>query len=195
MERQIIAAFDDEGVFVYQSFNQLIADEALQNGTFGQHFQLNRMTWIKPSFGWMLFRSHYATKRDQERILKIKIRRNGFEHIISKGIPTSFDPTLFESREAWSHALQASDVRYQWDPDRDLYLRRMPRRAIQIGIRGEIVRAYINEWILTIEDVTGLAHSIKAACGQNLANLPTTPEERNYPAGDALLGKAVGFSD
>ncbi|HBB34945.1 MAG TPA: hypothetical protein DDZ80_20145 [Cyanobacteria bacterium UBA8803] len=32
-------------------------------GNFGKGFSLHRMTWIKPSLGWMLYRSGYATKR------------------------------------------------------------------------------------------------------------------------------------
>ena len=33
---------------VYQAYNDKIADEAIKLGTFGEHFSLTRMTWIKP---------------------------------------------------------------------------------------------------------------------------------------------------
>jgi hypothetical protein len=49
------------------------------------------MTWIKPSFGWMLYRSGYATKHRQESILKIKLTHQGFQEILFQAIPTSFD--------------------------------------------------------------------------------------------------------
>lgn len=61
-ERQIYAAFNEDGIDVYQAFHRTIVDAALLKGTFGEGFQMNRMTWIKPSFGWMLYRSGYATK-------------------------------------------------------------------------------------------------------------------------------------
>ncbi|MCU0544743.1 MAG: DUF4291 domain-containing protein [Oscillatoriaceae cyanobacterium Prado104] len=57
MQRKIFAAFDSEGIFVYQAFKAAIADEAVRKQTFGKGFNLERMTWIKPSLGWMLYRS------------------------------------------------------------------------------------------------------------------------------------------
>lgn len=51
------AAFDDRAVIVYQAYSPVIAEEAIRLQTFGPAFSLGRMTWIKPSFGWMLYRS------------------------------------------------------------------------------------------------------------------------------------------
>lgn len=50
----------------------------VKNNKFGQKFKMDRMTWIKPSFLWMMYRSGWATKKDQERILAIDIKREGF---------------------------------------------------------------------------------------------------------------------
>jgi hypothetical protein len=183
MQRQIIAAFDDNGIFVYQAFKPSIAHEAIRQGTFGKGFNLNRMTWIKPSFGWMLYRSFYASKHRQECILKIKLTHEGFQTILSKGIPTSYDSSIFSSERGWYLALQHSEVRYQWDPDRDLYLRRLDRRAIQVGIRGSMVRKYVSTWIIGIEDATELAHAIKAAVEKGSGQIPSTPKERVYEVG------------
>jgi len=180
MQRQIFATFDNEGIFVYQAFKSSIADEAVRRGTFGKGFNLDRMTWIKPSFGWMLYRSGYATKHRQERILKIKLSHEGFQTILSKGVPTSFDSHIFTSEEEWRRTLEHSEVRYQWDPDRDLWLRRLERRAIQLGIRGSVVREYVNSWILRIEDVTELAHAIQAAVERGQNKIPIAHEEHRY---------------
>jgi hypothetical protein len=49
-----------------------------------------------------------------------------------------------------------------------------------LGIRGSIVRNYVNQWILGIEDVTELAHAIKAAIESKQKQLPLVPEERVY---------------
>ena len=66
--------YDDEGVFFYQAYCHEIADWALEHQRFGgSKFNPTRMTWIKPSFAWVLYRSGYGLKHNQERILKIKI--------------------------------------------------------------------------------------------------------------------------
>ena len=180
MQRQILANFDNEGIIVYQAFNPSMAEEAVRLGTFGKGFNLERMTWIKPSFGWMLYRSGYATKHNQERILKIKLSHDGFLAILSQGIHTSFEPDLFKTEIDWQLALRRGEVRYHWDPDRDLQLRRLDRRALQVGIRGSVLSNYVNHWILGIEDVTELAHAIKEAVESKQKQLPLVPEERVY---------------
>jgi len=186
--KKIFANFDLEGIFVYQAFKPEIAEEALRLGTFGKGFNLERMTWIKPSFGWMLYRSGYATKHRQERILKIKLSHAGFQAILFQGVPTVFDRNLFATELDWQKALNQGDVRYQWDPDRNLRLHKLERRAIQLGIRGKTVQNYVHQWILGIEDVTALAqqiHSAKlceraSAIAHKMSELPLVPEERVY---------------
>ncbi|HEY9709838.1 MAG TPA: DUF4291 family protein [Oculatellaceae cyanobacterium] len=111
---------------------------------------------------------------------EIKLSHDGFQTILSQGIPTVFEPGLFETELDWQLALRRGEVRYQWDPDRDLRLRRLERRALQVGISGSVVRDYVNRWILGIEDVTELAHGIKEAIASKQEQLPLVPEERVY---------------
>ena len=57
------AEYDDEGVWCYQAYNEGIADWAVEHGTLGGPlFNTTRMTWIKPSFAWMLYRCGYSAK-------------------------------------------------------------------------------------------------------------------------------------
>jgi hypothetical protein len=182
------AEFDDETVAVYQAFSPVIADEALRLGTFGPAFSLGRMTWVKPSFGWMLYRSGYGRKPGQERVLRISIRHDGFRAALAAAVPSSYQAHLFAERSGWDAALRASPVRYQWDPDRDLRLVILPRRAIQLGIAGPFVRRYVDEWIARIEDVTDLAHAIEGGAR------PEVPEERPYPLDRTTL-RALGCTD
>ena len=81
-----LAEWDEEGVYVYQAFNNEIADWALTNGKFGgPSFNPHRMTWIKPSFAWVLYRSGYGMKDDnQKRILRIKLSHDSFASIVSQ---------------------------------------------------------------------------------------------------------------
>ena len=153
-ERNIYAVFDDKTIRVYQAYNNEIADEALKLGKFGSKFSLNRMTWIKPSFLWMMYRSGWATKQGQERILAIDLKREGFDEIVKNSVLSSFREVSDLSKEEWKEKLENSEVRCQWDPDRDIYGNPIGRRAIQLGIKGETVKKYINDWIVNITDIT-----------------------------------------
>ena len=136
-ERNIYAVFDDKTIRVYQAYNNEIADEALKLGKFGSKFSLTRMTWIKPSFLWMMYRSGWASKQGQERILAIDLKREGFDEIVRNAVLSSFREVSDLSKEEWKEKLENSEVRCQWDPDRDIYGNPIGRRAIQLGIKGE----------------------------------------------------------
>ncbi len=183
--RQILAAFDEDGVIVYQAFRPEIVEAAVARGTFGKGFSLDRMTWIKPSFGWVLYRSGYATKHRQERIARVHLSHDGFRAILGRAVPTTFDPRLYADEVEWRTALSRSGVRYQWDPDRDLRLHRLERRALQLGMEGETVRQYVHEWVMGVEDVTELAHAVRDAVTRGEAP-PPVPVERVYDVGPEL---------
>jgi hypothetical protein len=183
--RQIYAAYDEAGVYVYQAYTPVIVQAALAKGTFGAGFSLDRMTWFKPSFGWMLYRSGYASKPNQEAILKIKLAHAGFLTILRRSVESTFNPRINTDEQAWKAALARSEVRHQWDPERHINGTKLARRAIQIGLRGETVRAYVDEWIIGLEDVTALAHTIHEAAA-NKQPLPDVPDERLYPVDDGL---------
>jgi hypothetical protein len=178
-ERTIIAEYDDVGLFVYQAFRPAIVEEALRLGTFGKGFNLDRITWIKPSFGWMLHRSDYATAHRQERILKIKLPHDVFLAILRQGVSTSYEPTIHQTEAEWRSALSKTDVMYQWDPDRDWKHRKLSRRAIQIGLQGEIVKQYVG-WIIGVQDATPLAHQCQRDAEKGSKSPAQYPDERVY---------------
>lgn len=184
--RAIRARYDEKSITVYQAYGDAIADEALADGTLrGPHFSCNRMTWIKPSFLWMMYRSGWATKPNQTRILAISLSRDGFEAALSQSCPSSFHPDMFATQEAWRARLQTAPVRIQWDPERDRHLRPLDQRSIQIGIGPALVGNYVDEWIIGISDVTNFA---RAASRDSDVTLPA---ERPYPLNpdlQAVLG-------
>lgn len=192
MIRQIRAAYDDAGIYVYQAFTPAIVQAALAKGTFGAGFGLDRMTWIKPSLGWMLYRCGYATKPNQEAVLKIKLSHDGWLTILRRSVESSYNPQVYADEADWKRALSRSEVRHQWDPDRRLNGGRLERHAIQVGLRGATVHSYVDEWIIGLEDVTDLAHALQAAV-QGKHSLPDVPEERLYPV-DADLQQSLGVS-
>ncbi|MBB5113655.1 hypothetical protein FHU28_003494 [Micromonospora echinospora] len=119
---QIRAAFTADAVTVYQAYPPEIADAALRAGRFVPPFKRERMTWIKPSFRWMMYRCGWALKPGQERVLAVDISRAGFEWALRHACLSSYDPRLHPDREAWQRGLRVSPVRVQWDPERSLRL-------------------------------------------------------------------------
>lgn len=189
--KKIFAEFDHEGVFVYQAFKSQTVERAARAGRFVAGFNRHRTTWIKPSFSWILHRSKYATKHRMTGIAKIKLSHEGFRSILRQSVPTEFDGALYASRAEWQRALDQSEIRHQWDPDRDLRGRPRERRAIQIALRGSVIHSYVDEWTLDIVDVTELAQSLGEAVRARRTSLPKTPELSIYEV-EAELSERLG---
>lgn len=193
----IRAAYDEHTLTVYQAYHAGLARAAVAQQSLAlPGFKMERMTWIKPSFLWMMYRSGWATKENQERVLALKIRRSGLEWALQHACLSHFDPTAHPNQAEWKRQLQAAPVRIQWDPERDLHLNPLPHRAIQIGLSGEAVPRYVHEWVVEIADVTDLAHEIHALvrAGQQQAATARLPPETLYPAlatPHLLLGAAA----
>jgi hypothetical protein len=167
--RQIRAQYDEKTIRVYQAYSNVIADSALQHGTFvSPPFKMDRMTWIKPSFLWMMYRSGWGKKDNgQNRILAIDITREGFEWALEHSCLSHFEKGMYDTKEEWQAAKNNSPVRIQWDPERDLHLQPLEHRAIQIGLSEGAVKLYVNEWIQSITDITGMAADIYSLVEQN----------------------------
>lgn len=183
--REIRAAHDAQGLVVYQAFQPDIGRFAAQNGRFGRGFRLDRMTWIKPSFGWMLHRSGYGRKQGQKVVLRIKITHEGWLDALSGAVLSTYEREVHGEKAFFRKALKVGECRVQWDPDRTLAAERLERRAIQVGLRGGLVQDYVQNWILEIEDVTGLARTIQDAVAAG-APPPVVPEERVYEVPDEI---------
>lgn len=180
--RQVRALFTDRDITVYQSYEAQIADAAVAAGTFVAPFKRRRMTWIKPSFLWMMYRSGWAMKPGQERILAISITRDGFEWALAHSVLSHYEPRTHASKRQWTEQKITSPVRVQWDPDRSLRLAPLSSRAIQIGLSGEAVDLYLDQWITSITDITATVHQIRALVAADDCSTAETllPPERPY---------------
>jgi hypothetical protein len=181
-ERQVRASYSADMITVYQAYSPAIAEPALAAGRFVPPFKRDRMTWIKPSFLWTMYRCGWATKPGQERVLAIKITRAGFERALAQACLSHFDGALHQDRRAWSQQLKASPVRVQWDPERSLQLAALPYRSLQVGLSGRAVDRYVDEWIVAIADVTPLARGIHELlrAGDEPAATAVLPAEQPY---------------
>ena len=70
--RHILAHFDDETIIVYQAYRPEIGHFAAEHGYFGGEFTYTRMSWIKPNFLWMMYRSDWGQSKGQEVILAVR---------------------------------------------------------------------------------------------------------------------------
>ena len=182
-DRQIRAVYDDKTITVYQAYNKAIAESAVKHQTFvSPPFNMDRMTWIKPSFLWMMYRSGWATKPDQEHILAVKITREGFDWALQNACLSHFDPQVHELHETWAAQLQNAPVRIQWDPERDIQMNKLDYRAIQIGLSGLAVQMYVKEWMVEIEDITDKVIQIKKHINQQDTSATDLilPDEKIY---------------
>lgn len=191
--RQVRASFRDRTITVYQAYSAEIAEPAVAAGRFVAPFKRERMTWIKPSFLWMMYRCGWAAKPGQERVLAVEITRDGFEWALSQACLSHYDRDLYPSRADWSRTLKRSPVRVQWDPERSLRLGPLPHRSLQVGLSGPAVPRYVDEWTVSITDVSDLAHEIhgRLTAGDEAGARSLLPVERPYPL-PADIGVLVG---
>lgn len=196
--RGVRAVFTEKTITVYQAYSASIADPALRAQKFVAPFKRERMTWIKPSFLWMAYRCGWATKPNQERVLAVEITREGFEWALSHSCLSHHNPEQnSEKREDWEERKRTSPVRVQWDPERGLDLLPVKgnQRSIQIGIGGNAVDKYLDEWIVSITDVTDSMHEISRLVAANELDAAqrALPLERAYPLPDEVA-RVVGAS-
>ncbi len=193
--RLVRAAYTAGTITVYQAYSPQIAGAAARAGTFVPPFSRDRMTWIKPSFGWMMHRSGWAAKPGQERILAVELSRAGFEWALAHSCLSHYRPGLHASPVEWAALKAASPIRVQWDPGRSLIGERIARRAIQIGLSGYAIRRYCDEWIRSVSDITATASHIETLVrAGRLADADSElPAERVYPLGPALA-RRIGAS-
>jgi hypothetical protein len=193
MSKRIIRAqYDDNTITVYQAYNNEIGHSAVQHKTFvSPPFKMDRMTWIKPSFLWMMYRSGWATKESQECILAIKIKHEGLAWALENSCLAKYDHTIHSSSKSWQQELKTSPVRIQWDPEKDIFLQPLPYRSIQIGLSGLAVEKYVSEWITGIEDITAHCKQIHKLLSEGKTEQAGSllPVENYYPLPGHIVTK------
>ena len=152
--RHSLAHFDEETIVVYQAYRPEIGSFAATQGYFGGEFKYGRMSWIKPNFLWMMYRSSWATAQGQEVVLGIRLRRTFFDGLLEQAVPSTYPRQVYADRDTWQAAVQRSDVRLQWDPDHTPQGGKCERRAIQLGLRGAVLKEYGKRGCLEIIDMS-----------------------------------------
>ncbi|HSA48826.1 MAG TPA: DUF4291 domain-containing protein [Yinghuangia sp.] len=183
--REIRADFDADSIVVYQAYPTRIADAALRAGRFVEPFSFGRMTWIKPSYLWLMHRSNWARKSGQERILAVRVTRAGWEHALARGVLTSAAPD----------AVAGAQVHVQWDPERSLRGAALNHYSIQVGVGRALIREFAEEWTVGITDLTARTRRVAELVrgGRIDRARALLPPEKVYPmTGDTARRLGIG---
>ena len=194
-EFEIRADYNRDTIVIYQSYNEQIAKSAVMNQKFSAPFSFNRMTWIKPSFLWMMERSNYGQKSGQECTLAIHIKREAWEKALSKAVLTSPEKRVYPNPGSWEKEFKKAEVHVQWDPERSIKGNKLAYRSIQVGISRYLIEEFNNEWIVKIEDYTSLVKKILnlTKLGEYDKAKKLLPIEKLYPL-PAELALTIGAS-
>jgi hypothetical protein len=177
-----------------QAYRHAIGDFAATHGYFGgEHFSMTRMSWVKPNFLWMMYRSGWGQKEGQEVVLAVKIKREAFDTILANAVCSKHNPDLYPTEKDWKRAVINSNVRLQWDPDHSPTGGKLERKAIQLGLRGDVLALYAREWIISIEDISKFVWEQY----QNLVDFDKliVPSETIYPVTDPKVAAQLQLSN
>jgi hypothetical protein len=180
---EIRADYDQDTIVVYQAFSPVIADAVLAAGRFVAPFSFQRMTWIKPSFLWLMHRSNWAQQSGQQRVLAVRIRRTGWDRALELGLLTAHDPVVFPTAIDWQTRFRRALVHVQWDPERSLRGVALPYSSIQVGLSRHVIREYAERWVVAMEDLTPRVRKIYHLLQSGEARKAQwlLPAERRYP--------------
>lgn len=193
--RHVLAQYDDDSVVLYQAYKPSIGRYAAAHQRFGGEFRYERMSWVKPNFLWMMFRSGWGTKEDQQTTLAVWVTRAGFDAMLAAAVHTKFVPEVYGSQHAWERAMRDSPVRLQWDPDHDPGGGRVERRAVQLGLAGDVLKSYGTDWIVRVEDVSPAVEAQRPHRHATERALLVTPREEVYRVRDAAVAARLGVSE
>ena len=192
--RHILAQFDEESVVVYQAYRPGIGRFAAAHGYFGGDFSYSRMSWIKPNFLWMMYRSGWGAKEGQEVTLAVRLKREFFDSLLAQAVPSTPDTGLFSDHAEWKRAIDRSSVRLQWDPDHGPNGQPRQRRAIQLGLRGPVLEEYGKHAVLEIQDLSDFVALQRQKVQAGDLEALVTPSEDVYVPTDLVIVERLGIA-
>lgn len=193
--RHILAQYDDDNIIVYQAYRSSIGRYAAEHGAFGGDFSYSRMSWLKPNFLWVMYRSGWGTKEGQEVTLALRLRRAFFDSLLAQAVPSSWDRDQFATEAECSRAVGRSPVRLQWDPDHHPSGAKLERRAIQLGLRTEVLEAFGRRELVNVLDVSEFVAEQRERLSSGGASVLVTPRERVYCPADHTVAARLRLAE
>jgi len=81
----------------------------------------------------------------------------------------------------------------QWDPDHDPYGNKQERKAIQLGMKGNLLKQFCTEWITKIEDITSFVRQGHQKVIDNEIDDLLLPFEEIIELNDARIEERIGI--
>ncbi|GAA4349204.1 DUF4291 domain-containing protein [Hymenobacter saemangeumensis] len=179
---------------VYQAYKPAIAAYAVANQLLGgPDFNYGRMSWIKPNFLWMMYRCGWASKENQERVLALWLDKTAFDEILGQAAFSTFTAGNYASEGEWKKDLASKAVRLQWDPDHSPYGAKLNRRAIQLGLKGDVLERFGKQQVRLIEDITDFVQAQRQHVDKRLLEQLIIPQERIYVPANPSVALTVGL--
>ena len=176
--RVVCATFDPDEVVVWQAHSNEVADCALRHGRFGgRAWRTDRVTRFRLSLPSLLARNGWATREGRERILAVRLKREGFDTMLRQAVHAGYEPEIYATRNTWHLATRYGHVVVAWHPDVDPSGAELGRETLRMGIRDAALERFTREWVVGIEDWTPwVLENRRQAC----ASLPV-PRLAPYP--------------
>ena len=198
--KHILAQSDEESVVVYQAFPKEIAEYAVENKKFTgcECYNESRMTWIKTNFMWMMYRSGWGSKQNQQHILAIWLKRGAFERYLENAKIVVTNKKELGKKPKNENKEMKGSISVQWDPDHDHTGKALPyRKAIQIGLR-KISSFAGGEDILCIKDISEFVAQQRSIVkdkkkNPNIENLIVARERVYFPRSERVVNN-IGLS-
>lgn len=174
----ILAQYDRESIVLYLACSRGLAHYAVDHGHLGSsELHADRMTWLRPGYFSVMRQSGWAAESGAKAVLALWVARDAFDAALAQAVLSRYPENgVYESRAAWQAALDASEVRAQWDPDFPPRGPKLERRVLLLGLRGDALLDLVTEHLRAVEDVTDFAHQ--------QARFVATPEMLFSPAQD-----------
>ena len=116
------------------------------------------------------------------------------ERALSLAVLTSFEPGAYASPDDWAKQFSGAHVHLQWDTERSLRGSGLPYDSIQVGLSRHVIREYVDDWVVRIDDYTPRVRKIHALLQSGHADKARRqlPPERLYPVSRSAWGSARG---
>ncbi len=92
---------------------------------------------------------------------------------------------MFAAPEEWAEKFASAQMHLQWDPERSLRGAGLPHSSIQVGLSRHVIREYVGDWVVRIDDITPRVRKIYDLLQSGHADKAKRhlPPERVYPSG------------
>jgi Domain of unknown function (DUF4291) len=114
--------------------------------------------------------------------------------LLSQAVESSWDPERIATREDWEQGVSRSSVRLQWDPDHSPSGGKLERRAIQLGLRDEVLEAFGRRELVEVIDLTDFVAEQRAVLTTQGIGALVTPMERVYTPANPEIAARLGLA-